>query len=273
MADDALSGAGTGAAAGSALGPWGAAAGAVIGGVAGFLGGSAKAKARARAARELAALKKRYEYLAKVAPTLTLEQSQAAGAEADPRFIQAQLASIDKMQKIVEQDGLTSEDRANIENINEHSRIQEQGQRQAILQNAAAKGLTNSNLNYAAQLQASQNSANQAATQQREVAAMAQKRALQAALATGQLGTSMRAQSFGEQFAKGNAQDAVNKFNSAMKDRQYQNQVNALTNQSAVLQKKLPYQVDSVDTQAQTNYDTATGAANAMNNFFDYLSR
>jgi hypothetical protein len=103
----------------------------------------------------------------------------------------------------------------------------ERGQREAILQNAQARGVAGSGLELAQSMLAQQQASNRAAQQGLDVASMAQQRALQAILQGGQLGGQIRGQDFEEQARVAAAKDAIAQFNA-----QNQQQVN-LANSAA----------------------------------------
>jgi hypothetical protein len=77
----------------------------------------------------------------------------------------------------------------------------ERGQRGAILQNLAARGVAGSGMELAAELAAAQSGANRVADYQADLAGAAQQRALQSLAASADLGTRMRASGFQERSA------------------------------------------------------------------------
>jgi hypothetical protein len=165
---------------------------------------------------------------------LTPEQAQAAlvarsnleDIALDPQFKQAQINALNKLQEIGE-GGFTLQDKANLERIKNELAAAERGQREAILQNAQARGVSGSGLELAQQMLAQQQASNRAAQQGLDVASMAQQRALQAILQGGQLGGQIRGQDFEEQARVAAAKDAIAQFNA-----QNQQQVN-LANSAA----------------------------------------
>jgi hypothetical protein len=171
---------------------------------------------------------------------ITPEQAQAALVERsrledislDPRLREAQLASLAKLNEISE-GGLTLRDKANLERIKAEQAAFERGQREAILQNAQARGVAGSGLELAQSMLTQQQGANRAAQQGLDVAALAQERALQAILQGGQLGGQIRGQDFEQQARVAQARDAIAQFNA-----QNQQQVN-LANMQARQQAQM----------------------------------
>jgi hypothetical protein len=165
---------------------------------------------------------------------ITPEQAQAAliarsnleDIAVDPQFKQAQINALNKLQEIGE-GGLTLQDKANLERIKAEQAAMERGQREAILQNAQARGVAGSGLELAQSMLAQQQASNRSSQQGLDVASMAQQRALQAILQGGQLGGQIRGQDFEEQARVAAAKDAIAQFNA-----QNQQQVN-LANSAA----------------------------------------
>jgi hypothetical protein len=133
----------------------------------------------------------------------------------DPRLQQAQFETLDQLKQQIDQGGMTAIDRAQLNEIRAEQTAVDRGQREAILQQAAMRGLGGSGVSLAQQLQAQQASANTAAQQAAQVAAQAQQARQQAALQRAGLGAQMQAQSFGQQAQQAGAQDAINSFNVA----------------------------------------------------------
>lgn len=225
-ATGALSGAGTGFAVGGPIG-------AAIGGGVGLLGSlfdsgdSGQQEALAKAMDiydnlDVATPEEReftLEYLKKVG-SLTPEMETAikqgdtemAKIAIDPKLKSAQMQALSNLSQ-QGKTGLTLEDRAGINDIKRDVAQQEKGQRDAVLQNMAARGMAGSGQELAAQLEGAQAGADRASKQNLDIAAQAQKARQQAVLNSGTLAGNMENQSFGEQSAIQRAQDAINQFN------------------------------------------------------------
>lgn len=164
-----------------------------------------------------------------------LEDSLLSSFSTDPRLVQAQMDALAALQEITDAEGLTATDRARLEDINRQEATIERGNREAIMQNAAARGVGGSGLELADQLISGQESAGRRSAQGFDVAADAEKRALDAMMMSGQLSGDLRGQDFAEAQAKAQAQDLINQFNTQNQNTfaQYnQEQKNALKNQA-----------------------------------------
>lgn len=128
----------------------------------------------------------------------------------------AQLAALGQLQDL-SKEGMTVADKADLNRIRGAAASSNRGNQEAILQKAQERGTSGSALSILAQLNAAQNSANQENQSGLDVAAQAQKRALEALLQSGQLGGQIQSQDFTEADAKNRALDEIAKFNAAAK--------------------------------------------------------
>jgi len=147
------------------------------------------------------------------AQAVLLERSAMEGISTDPRLKDAQMAALQGLQEIVDGEGLTARDKANLARIQTEVGSQAKGAREAILQNAQQRGVGGSGLELMAQLEAQQSAATRGSQMGLETAAMAQERALQALQQAGTLGGQLRTQEFGEQSDVAKAKDAIARFN------------------------------------------------------------
>ncbi len=156
---------------------------------------------------------------------LTPEQAQAqlVGGNAyddmnlDVEGRDAALASLRGLSDIASNGGMTASDRANLQKIQSQEQAQARGGREAILQNAQARGVGGSGLEMLAKLQNDQDAATRQSTRDLEVAGMAQDRALQALQQAGNLGGQINQQQFGQQAQVADAKNEISKFNAANK--------------------------------------------------------
>lgn len=144
---------------------------------------------------------------------IMLQGSEMGNVSTDPRLKQAQLDSLLKLQEVANNDGMSAQDQSRLSQIQSQLRQQEQGSRQAIMQNMAQRGMSGSGFELAANLSNQQGSADRASAEGLEVKAQAEKRALEAIMNSGQLGGQIRNQDFTEKSAVAQAQDQINKFN------------------------------------------------------------
>lgn len=137
------------------------------------------------------------------------------GISTDPRLRDAQMGALSQLQQLASSGGMTAADKANLAQIQANAAQAAQGQRAAILQNAAQKGMSGSGMQLLAQLQATQGDVNNASQQDLGIAGQAQQRALDAMMQSGQLGGSIQQQDFNQQSQVAAAQDAISRFNAS----------------------------------------------------------
>ena len=125
----------------------------------------------------------------------------------------AQLDVLRRLQDISSEGGLTAMDRQQLDKIKSETATQERGQRDAILQNAAQKGMAGSGVELVSNLVNQQGSANRAAQAGTDVAAMAQKRALEALLQSGNVASNIDTAETNRQTQIARAKDAIAQFN------------------------------------------------------------
>lgn len=142
-----------------------------------------------------------------------LSETELSKIQSDPILREAQMSALSRVQAIADQGGLTAEDRARLADIQRRQKVTEKGQREAIAQQAAQRGIGGSGLQLQQQIAGQQEQANIAAQQGTDVAAEAQRRQMQAALEAGRLGGDIRSQEFSEAARRAEAQDLINKFN------------------------------------------------------------
>jgi hypothetical protein len=226
----AASGAATGFAAG---GPVGGVVGGAIGAISGLFGNDDEAEAAA-AARKAAidrilaiqvpgledqrlSLAHQYE-VGELTPealgTITQADSEMKGISTDPRLRQAQMTALAEMQGLG-RSGLSAQDRSDLGSIRRNVATEANARDQAVLQNMAQRGVAGGGAELAARLSSSQAAMNDASAQGDRIAAMAQNKALQAIMNSGQLGGQIQAQDFGQAERVASAQDAINRFNAA----------------------------------------------------------
>lgn len=150
------------------------------------------------------------------AQAVLAEQSRAAGITPNPEATRAQFESLNQLQKIVQEGGLTAIDRAKLNEIRNQINTQNRGNQLALQNEFQSRGLGGSGLELASRLVADQGAANRAADQSTDVAALQQQRALQAILSSGELGGKIREQGFNEDIQKARAQDSINQLNAQL---------------------------------------------------------
>jgi len=173
-----------------------------------------------------------------------LAQLQNSGMEnvnVDPRLKDAQFDALRQLEN-QGRDGFTARDQANRLKTKQSIGRENAGRMGAIQQNMAARGMSGSGMDLVAQMSASQAATDRDALEGLERSAQMEDRKNQAVMQRGQMSGQMRGQEFDEGARKAQAQDAINRFNTANKvgqqqqNNQGQNQANqqnwARTNQT-----------------------------------------
>lgn len=149
------------------------------------------------------------------AKAMLVESSAYDDVSVDPSYRGAQEQALRKFLDISEAGGLDAQARARLAEVENRELSTERGQREAILQNMAQRGIGGSGFELAANLQAQQEGASRRSMQDVNVAAEAERRALEALTQGASLGGQMQGQAFGEQSQIAAAKDAMAKFNAA----------------------------------------------------------
>lgn len=126
---------------------------------------------------------------------------------------QAELAALNELRGITEAGGLTAQDRAKIADIQEQMGTANRGAQEAIMQNAAQRGISGSGLEMASRLMAQQQAASDANRQGLQTAADAEKRALEAIIAQGGAGSRLSSADFEREAKVAEAKDLMARFN------------------------------------------------------------
>lgn len=152
---------------------------------------------------------------------ITPEDAQAALAgpsamnnvTTDPKLAAAQKAALSSLQEISDNGGMTTADKSNLNQIAVDEATKDKGQRDAIIQGAASRGVGGSGLDLAAQLQNEQATASDKSNRDLAVAGTAQQRALDALMNEGNLASTVQSNEFNQGAQKASANDAISKFN------------------------------------------------------------
>jgi hypothetical protein len=118
-----------------------------------------------------------------------------------------------RLKNVADQGGMTADDRARLGQVQAENAQHEQAQRGALMQQMAMKGMGGSGMEMAAQLQAQQAGANRRSQEVLDINAQAQRRALEAMQASGQVASGLRSQDFNERSEAARAQDMISDFN------------------------------------------------------------
>lgn len=162
---------------------------------------------------ELQTLVSQGELTAEQAQTMLAERSDMNNISTDPAMKKAQMDALLGLQDISGNGGMTTMDKANLSKIQSQEDSAQRGKREAILQNAQARGMGGSGLELMSQMQNQQESATRQSQRDLDVAGMAQQRALDALMQGGSMAGQIQNQDFNQQAAKAQANDAISKFN------------------------------------------------------------
>ena len=163
-------------------------------------------------------------YTSEIAP-----DSALAGIATDPRFSDAELKSLEMLEKMSDE-GLNATDRAELARVEGGVNRNLQGQMGAIKQNMQSRGISGSGLDLMSQQNAAQGAAERQAYADLEIAGQGQRRRENATMNLGQLGSQLSQQDFDRQAKKAQAQDVINRFNT--QNTNIANQSNAANSQN-----------------------------------------
>jgi hypothetical protein len=154
-----------------------------------------------------------------LAGTLNPEQLQTTELRNILRNEQARQAQLDVLGEYqdLSQTGLSAIDRAALSEIQNQIATQERGQREAILQNMAQRGLSGSGTELASNLLAGQSASQRASQMGMDQAAQAQQARLQALGNVAQMGQGLEQADYERAARQAQASDVINQFNTQNK--------------------------------------------------------
>lgn len=214
------------------------------------------------------------------AQTYFQQQSDMNNISLDPRYKNAQLDALSSLQNISDEGGLNANMRSQLNDIQTDEDTHARGAREAILQNAQARGIGGSGVELLNNLTNAQDSATRASNRGFDVAAQAQQNALQSLQAAGQLGGQLQGQEFNQQSQIANANDSINRFNTQNQQGVQNSNVAArnaaqeknLTNKQSVANsnvdlanKEQQYNNELVQQNFQNQLSKNSATANAIN--------
>ena len=144
---------------------------------------------------------------------LQQDRTELSSTYMDPGLRAAQQQALSQLQGIGTEGGLNATDRAQLARIQSQSAQADRGSREAIMQNMNARGMGGSGMELIQKLSSQQAATDRNAQQGLDVAAMAQRRALEALMQSGQLAGSMSQEDLQMQERRASAQDSINRFN------------------------------------------------------------
>lgn len=152
---------------------------------------------------------------------ITPEEAQAKLVEAnayddinvDPQMRAAQMDALMGLQDVYQSGGLTAIDKARLQQIQDEQASFEKGQRGAIMTDRRRRGVGGSGEELAALIAAQQSGADRAGRAGLDVAAEAQRRALEAMMQSGKMGGEIEDRAYGQAAQKAAAANEIAKFN------------------------------------------------------------
>ncbi len=143
--------------------------------------------------------------------------SALSGVAVDPRYKEAQLDQLGALRNLAANGGRNAASDANRARIEQSENANARGQRDAILQNANARGMGGSGAALLAQLSSSQNATNNQSARDLDVLGQDQNTAIQAGNAAANIGANMGNTDYAQQANKAQANDAIARFNAGQK--------------------------------------------------------
>jgi hypothetical protein len=126
-----------------------------------------------------------------------------------------QMNSLSALENIHKSGGVTAQDKAQWDAYQMKANTADRGRREAIMQGQQMRGMASGGNTLLAQLQSSQDTSNQQSQAGQNLAGIAQQRALDAMMQSGQLAGGIRNQDFSERARRAEAIDAMSKFNTS----------------------------------------------------------
>lgn len=136
------------------------------------------------------------------------------GVAVNPEDESAQESQMAALSNLANNGGRNAAMTQNLAQIQQGQNANAAGQRGAVMQNAASRGMGGSGTELLGELAANQNAQSNQNAQDLGVAANAQNTALNAGMGAAQIGSNLEAQDYGQQANKAQAQDAISRFNS-----------------------------------------------------------
>lgn len=214
------------------------------------------------------------------AQTYFQQQSEMSNISLDPRFKNAQLDALSSLQNISDEGGINANMRSQLNDIQTDEDTRARGAREAILQNAQARGVGGSGVELLNNLTNAQDSATRSSQRGFDVAAQAQQNALQSLQAAGQLGGQLQGQEFNQQAQIAGANDSINRFNTqnqqnvnsqnvaarnVAQEKNLASKQNVANSNVDLANKQQQYNNELVQQNFQNQLSKNTAAANALN--------
>lgn len=190
------------------------------------------------------------------------------GVSTNPAYNQQQQAQMTALARLSANGGRNAASESNLAAIQAGENANAKGQRDAIMQNAEARGQGGSGASLLAQLQGSQAATDRQSAEDLGVAGQEANTALGAGQSAAGIGAGMENQAFGESAAKAAANDAVNRFNAGENTgvSEFNSQQQQGVNNATAAAKNAGQTMNNFQMPQQTYQDTyqkASGTAGA----------
>lgn len=147
------------------------------------------------------------------------EASALEGVRIPEELLNAQRNALTKITAIADAGGLTAIDKARLLDIQDEQAARSKGEQEAIIQNAQQRGVSGGGLEMQSRLISQQQAANRSARAGTDVAADAQRRALEAITQSGTMAGAQRTQAFNEAAKVAEAKDMISNFNTSLQNK------------------------------------------------------
>lgn len=143
----------------------------------------------------------------------TLGPSALQGISTDPAFRKVQLEQLGALRNLAQNGGRNAASDADLAEIQQSENQNARGQREAILQNANARGMGGSGAELLAQLESVQAAQNNQSARDMQVRGQNQNTALQAGYNAANIGSNLDRDDYARQESKAQAADAIARYN------------------------------------------------------------
>lgn len=142
-----------------------------------------------------------------------VQKSEAGAVTADPDLRSAEYAALDSLKSVSDAGGLTTEDRAALNKVNNATSRRESAGRAAIKNDAEARGIGGGGYELAMKMAGNQDSGQRLSEEGMTTTGRAQSRALEAMMARGRMAGQMNERDFSQRARAADARDAMARYN------------------------------------------------------------
>lgn len=199
---------------------------------------------------------------------IDLQGTELENIQLDPQLRDAKMEALNRMSRMAEE-GLTIEDEAAINEIQRDLGETNRGQQEAITQNMARRGQLGSGAELAARMAGQQAGYDQAAQSGEALATERSRRALQAALESGNLANAYESQDYSREAQLAQARDAIAEFNArnqqSVQSRNVGSKNEASRGEADLRNTAYTSNIDTKNTQADQRVSGLQGQTNQLN--------